>query len=125
MSSCHANRRWYRAFPLPFFAAASLTARAQCPDGSPPPCRSVTATTDSRVGIRLAPPSDPRAWIVAPFTNATRSNDLAWLTGASVNLLPLGLGRWTDIKVIDDKHVGDLMRKFPAAKGTRALTLND
>ena len=66
-----------------------------------------------------------RRWIVVPFTNATRTNDLEWLRDASVNLLTLDLGRWTDISVVDDKRVGDLLRELPASRAAAPLTLND
>jgi tetratricopeptide (TPR) repeat protein/TolB-like protein len=74
---------------------------------------------------RVNPPLDARAWIVVPFANITKSPDLDWLRDASVNLLSLDLGRWTDIKVVDDKRVGDLVREMPSAKSAGALTLND
>jgi hypothetical protein len=71
---------------------------AQCPDGSPPPCRSAVLA-----GVRRSnPPLSPRAWIVVPFANVTKSPELDWLRVASVNLLSLDLSRWTDITVIDD-----------------------
>jgi tetratricopeptide (TPR) repeat protein/TolB-like protein len=73
----------------------------------------------------MNPPLDTRAWIVVPFANITKTQDLDWLRDASVNLLSLDLGRWTDVKVIDDKRVGDLVREMPTAKSAGALTLND
>jgi tetratricopeptide (TPR) repeat protein/TolB-like protein len=107
------------ALSLLFCLAA--TARAQCPDGSPPPCKGGMPVALRRVN----PPLDARAWIVVPFANITKSPDLDWLRDASVNLLSLDLGRWTDIKVVDDKRVGDLVREMPSAKSAGALTLND
>ena len=102
-------------------ALALPTAHAQCPDGAPPPCKGIVP-----VALRRAnPPLDPRAWIVVPFTNVTKAQDLDWLRDASVNLLSLDLSRWTDISVVDDKRVTDLIREFPTARGTQALSLND
>lgn len=74
---------------------------------------------------RLNPPLSARSWIVVPFGNVTRSADLEWLRDASVNLLSLDLSRWTDISVVDDKRVGDLVRELPAAKANAPLTLSD
>ena len=52
-----------------------------------------------------------------------KAQDLDWLRDGGVNLLSLDLGRWTDINVIDDKRVGDLIRELPAANTAGALTL--
>ena len=71
------------------------------------------------------PQLNPRAWIVVPFGNITKAPELDWLRDASVNLLTLDLSRWTDISVVDDKRVGDLLRELPSTKGTSALTLGD
>lgn len=98
------------------------TIGAQCPDGTPPPCRSAAQASAAR---RPNPQLNERAWIVVPFANATRTPDLDWLRDASVNLLSLDLSRWTDISVVDDKHVADLLREQPGTKGTHAMTLND
>ena len=102
---------------------SASTGRAQCPDGTPPPCNGrVTPTALIR---RSNPALSPRSWIVVPFTNATRTPELEWLRDASVNLLSLDLGRWTDILVVDDKRVADLLRELPTARATQSLTLND
>ncbi len=103
-------------------AFVALPLRAQCPDGSPPPCRSAGSAALSR---RANPPLNERAWIVVPFANVTRAVDLDWLRDASVNLLTLDLTRWTDISVIDDKHIADLLRELPASRGAQSLSLND
>ena len=99
----------------------SAAARGQCPDGTPPPCRSA-ATTPLR---RANPPLNVRAWIVVPFANVMKVPELDWLRDASVNLLTLDLSRWTDIAVVDDKRVGDLVRELPPARAAAALTLSD
>ena len=74
---------------------------------------------------RTNPPLDVRAWIVVPFGNAMKAPDLEWLRDASVNLLSLDLGRWTDIHVVPDKRVGDLLRERVPAPTGAALTLSD
>lgn len=117
-------------FALPWQSAtrvvASLVLSAhvllgQCPDGTPPPCKGTSAGAFRRVN----PPLNERAWIVVPFANVTKTQELDWLRDASVNLLTLDLGRWADISVVDDKRVGDLLRETPGARGVAALTLND
>ena len=60
-----------------------------------------------------------------PIHQRDAPTDLDWLRDASVNLLTLDLGRWTDIHVVDDKRVGDLLRELPAARAAQPLTLND
>ncbi len=62
---------------------------------------------------------------MVPFGNVTRSEDLGWLRDASVNLLSLEMSRWTDVNVVPDKRVGDLVRELPIGRGTEALTLSD
>jgi tetratricopeptide (TPR) repeat protein len=55
----------------------------------------------------------------------TRAPDLEWLRDASVNLLSLDLGRWTDIGVVDDKRVADLLRTLPVLRAAQSLSLAD
>ena len=74
---------------------------------------------------RAIPALNDRRWIVVPFTNVTRAPDLDWLRDASVNLLSLDLGRWTDIGVVDDKRVADLLRTLPQPRAAQALSLGD
>ncbi len=105
------------------FSAFATNANAQCPDGTPPPC---SRTTSAVAPVRRANPAlNTRSWIVVPFANVMKAADLDWLRDASVNLLSLDLGRWTDISVVDDKRVADLVRELPNAKSSEALSLND
>lgn len=103
--------------------AVAADLQAQCPNGTPPPCK--PSASANAATLRANPALNARSWIVVPFTNATRSTDLDWLRDASVNLLTLDLGRWTDIHVVDDKRVGDLLRELPASRASQPLTLND
>lgn len=98
----------------------SAKAFAQCPDGTPPPCRSAAPPTAVR---RPAPQLDDRTWIVVPFENVARVADIDWLKDASVNLLYLDMSKWRDIRVIDDERVADLIREVPEARGGTQLTL--
>jgi tetratricopeptide (TPR) repeat protein len=97
------------------------TAIAQCPDGSPPPCRSAQVAAAPR---RVNPPLDERTWIVVPFDNLARSQEVDWLRSASVNLLYLDMSRWRDIRVIDDERVADLIRETPEASNAATMSLN-
>ncbi len=108
-------------FAILALAAAAPPVRAQCPDGSPPPCRGMARPAI----VRANPPLNANAWIVVPFGNVTKSPELEWLRDASVNLLSLDMSRWTDVSVVPDKRVGDLVRELPPARSEGALTLND
>ena len=104
------------------FSVYAVAAGAQCPDGSPPPCRSQTVVAAPR---RVNPPLDDRTWIVVPFDNLANNADIEWLRSASVNLLYLDMSRWRDIRVVDDERVADLIREVPEASGsTKSLSLN-
>ncbi|MDB4906150.1 MAG: protein kinase [Gemmatimonadetes bacterium] len=118
--------RYGLACRLALPACLALLARsigAQCPDGSPPPCKG--AINRPAAEHRANPPLNERAWIVVPFGNAMRATDLEWLRDASVNLLSLDLSRWTDISVVDDKRVTDLVRTLPTARAAQSLSLED
>src|SRR4051812_18003391 len=111
--------------PLSFLiVSAIVSARAQCPDGSPPPCRGRAATTSTIAPRRTAnPPLSDATWIVLPFDNVSRATDVDWLRDGSVNLLYLDLSKWTDIRVVDDERVADLLREVPEAQGGKQLSL--
>lgn len=107
--------------------AVTSVARAQCPDGTPPPC----GGGDTRRAVPLAlvpkrvnPPLNDNTYIVLPFNNVTRASDTEWLSDASVNLLSMDLSRWRDIQVIDDRRVADFMRELSAPAGGK-LSFND
>ena len=101
-------------------ACLARDAIAQCPDGTPPPCGRPAPAAPAR---RPDPPLDDRTWIVVPFENVTRAPDIDWLRDASVNLLYLDLSKWTDIKVIDDERVADLMRATPGVAAGGQVSL--
>lgn len=78
-----------------------------------------TTTETARV-----PRIDERTWIVVPFDNLARTEDVDWMRTAAVNLLYLDMSRWRDIRVIDDERVADLLRETPEASGASNLSLN-
>lgn len=109
------------ALSLAAIGVGARELRAQCPDGSPPPCRAQTAAATPR---RVNPPLDDRTWIVVPFDNLAKNAEADWLRSASVNLLYLDMSRWRDIRVIDDERVSDLIRETPEANDATNLSLN-
>ncbi|HEV8198367.1 MAG TPA: hypothetical protein VGP87_17110 [Gemmatimonadales bacterium] len=109
----------WAAFALALPLGAAL---GQCPDGTPPPCRSGGPAPSARRPT-AAPPLDDRTWIVVPFENVARVADIDWLKDASVNLLYLDMSKWNDIRVIDDERVADFIREVPEARGGAQLTL--
>jgi TolB-like protein/tetratricopeptide (TPR) repeat protein len=110
------------------FLTAGLSANGQCPDGSPPPCRTRPATPAVAVASAprrtTNPPLNDATWIVLPFDNLAKAPDVEWLRDASVNLLYLDLSKWSDIRVVDDERVADLLREVPGAQG-KQLSLAD
>jgi len=113
---------WRALSTLSLLGLMGLTRlHAQCPDGTPPPCGAARPIARP---VAALPPLDERSWIVVPFDNLSRSSEVEWLRDASVNLLSLDLSRWTDIKVVDDKRVSDLVRALPRSSVTQ-LSLND
>src|SRR5690242_20712689 len=94
-------------------------ASGQCADGSPPPCRASTVASARRAD----PPLDDKTWIVVPFDNLNNNQEVDWLRSGSVNLLYLGMSRWTDVRVIDDERVADYMREVPGASSAKQLSL--
>jgi TolB-like protein len=59
-----------------------------------------------------------------PFGNVMKAQELDWLRDASVSLLTFDMSRWTDVSVVSDKRVGDLVRESSPNKSTDALTLS-
>jgi tetratricopeptide (TPR) repeat protein/TolB-like protein len=90
--------------------ASVRLAVAQCPDGTPPPCPSARRAPVAR-------PLDDRNWLVLPFDNIARDPALEMVRDASVTLLYSAMSQWSDLLVVDDARVADLMRGLPA--GTR------
>jgi tetratricopeptide (TPR) repeat protein/TolB-like protein len=108
------------ALAAALLVTVAVPCRAQCPDGAPPPCKGAVPAAIRRVN----PPLNPRAWIVVPFGNVMKAQELDWLRDASVNLLTLDMSRWTDVSVVPDKRVGDLVRESSGGKSADALTLS-
>lgn len=83
-------------------------ARAQCPDGTPPPC---AARAVGRVAVSVPSAADrARRFLVLPFRNVTRQTEQDWLVEGSTTMLSDALGRWQGITVVSDE------RLYPALK---------
>lgn len=92
---------------LMLMAMAAHRGDAQCADGSAPPCRVARVAVADR-------PLDDRNWLVLPFDNVARDPSLDVFREASVTLLYSAMSEWSDIRVVDDMRVADLMRGIPA-----------
>jgi TolB-like protein/tetratricopeptide (TPR) repeat protein len=108
---------------IPLFAACCLlaipvrAARAQCPDGTPPPCAGARAAAPARV---IVPPAADRArrFLILPFRNVTRQPDHEWLVEGSTTMLTDALGRWQGITVVPDERLYPALRRAGIAPGT-------
>lgn len=103
--------------------AAASAARAQCPDGTPPPCRSATA------GVAPAAlPLDTNAVAVLPFTVEGPGASVAWLGTGMVDVLSGALDGVRGWRAIPPRTVLaripraglDLPRAAQAARGLGA-----
>ena len=86
-------------------AAAVLTpaARAQCPDGTPPPCAGAR-----RPAPRPAPPppaARARTFLLLPFRNVTRVEAQDWLEDGAPLMLADALGQFRDLTVVSDERL--------------------
>lgn len=106
----HAGRRTalstVRAVGILLGVAALLARplRAQCPDGSPPPCR------------RIDPPADAARYLILPFAH-TAGSQAATLDGADcAELLTEAFERWVEVRLADKTRVYDAL----ARRGERA-----
>jgi len=94
--------------------AAPFAARAQCPDGTPPPCAGAR-----RVIARTIPSPSERArrFLVLPFRNVTRGAEQEWLVEGSPILLADAIGRWQDLSVVSDERLYPAMRRHGLQPG--------
>ncbi len=75
----------------------------------------VTAVTLARPG---GPPEgvDPRRSIlVLPFDNIRGDQAVEWLRDGSVSMLALNLSQWSDLQVVDNERMHDLLQKHEIA----------
>jgi TolB-like protein len=92
------------------FGSAQL--RAQCPDGSPPPC--------VRAARRDLPSAAERGrrFLILPFRNVTRAPDQDWMVEGATTMLGDALGRWREITVVSDEQLYPALRRHALVPGT-------
>src|SRR5256714_3025966 len=85
-------------------------ARAQCPDGTAPPCRRGAA----EAAVTPPPPAErdrARTFLILPFRNLSRIADYQWLVEASPTMLADALGQWTELTVVPDERLYPALRR--------------
>ena len=117
----------YYMRPLQVMLAATLLVavlpvplRAQCADGTPPPCE---VRTQQVVASATPPPSEAergRSFLILPFRNLTRSPELEWLIDGSVALLTDALNQWQDITVVPETRLYPALRNEFSSTESRA-----
>src|SRR3989441_12879433 len=91
-------------------------ARAQCPDGTAPPCTRGVA----RPAATSPPPAErdrARMFLVLPFRNLSRNADYQWLVEASPTMLADALGQWTELTVVPDERLYPALRRHELHPG--------
>src|ERR1051325_794175 len=108
-----------RSFAAFIALCVALPLKAQCPDGTPPPC----AGRDVRQTARLAvvPPATAeraRRFLVLPFRNVTRQPDQDWLVEGSTTMISDALGRWQGISVVPDEKLYPALKRAGVTPGS-------
>jgi TolB-like protein len=91
-------------------------ARAQCPDGTPPPCAGSRAAVRARVVVPTAAERS-RRFLLLPFRNVTRQAEQDWLVEGSTTMLADALGRWQGITVVPDERLYPALRRAGITPG--------
>jgi TolB-like protein len=87
--------------------------RAQCPDGTPPPCGA-----ERLAAARRAPPSAQvrtRRFLLLPFRNVTRGEAQAWLEDGAPLMLADGLAQFRELTVVSDERLRAARRRLGIA----------
>jgi tetratricopeptide (TPR) repeat protein len=69
--------------------------------------------TQVAVATRRDLPLDDRTWLVLPFDNTARSGEAEVIRQAGLSMLYQELSRWSDVRVVSDDRVNDLLRALP------------
>ncbi|MFI5207718.1 MAG: hypothetical protein ACHQX4_06840, partial [Gemmatimonadales bacterium] len=101
-------------FACALLAGPLAAARAQCPDGTPPPCAGARAR--ARVVVP-APAERSRRFLLLPFRNVTRQSEQDWLVEGSTTMLADALGRWQGITVVSDERLYPALRRAGIVPG--------
>ena len=95
-------------FPVPL--------RAQCADGTPPPCE----VQAQQVVARAEVPDEAergRSFLILPFRNITRAPEHEWLVEGSPMLLADALGQWEEISVVPPERLAPALRRHGLKPG--------
>ncbi|MGH7679965.1 MAG: hypothetical protein ACRENU_15970, partial [Gemmatimonadaceae bacterium] len=107
------------AVVLALIASAS-EARAQCSDGTPPPCAAPSVRPASRT-VSPPPAADrARRFLILPFRNVTRGAEQDWLVEGSTTMLSDALARWQGITVVPDEKLYPALRRAGIQPGVVA-----
>lgn len=97
---------------------ATTTLKAQCADGTPPPCGLRTIVRTSAAVIPPAASLRARRYLVLPFRNVTKQSDQDWLVEGSTTLLSEALARWDGITVVSDERLYPALKRAGITPGT-------
>lgn len=89
----------------------ATTARAQCPDGAPPPCALVRRAAT----VAHAPPSAAlraRRFLLLPFRNVTRGAPQEWLVTGAPLMLGEALAQYRDLTVVPEEKLTAARRRL-------------
>lgn len=100
--------------------AHAVGLRAQCPDGTPPPCSGVApGRAIAKVAVSVPSASDrARHFLILPFRNVTRQPEQDWLVEGSTTMLSDALGRWQGVTVVSDERLYPALKRVGAVPGT-------
>ncbi len=91
--------------------------RAQCADGTPPPCEVRAHQVVARAAAPAAPADRGRRFLVLPFRNITRAPDYEWLVEGSPSLVADALGQWQDVYVVPPERLYPALRRHGLVPG--------
>ena len=110
-----------RAVVVSILTCVSVTdARAQCPDGTAPPC---SVTRPAQAGSRASVPAAAeraRRFLILPFRNVTRQAEQEWLVEGSTTMLTDALSRWQGITVVPDERLYPALKRAAITPGSIA-----
>ena len=95
--------------------AVPRAARAQCPDGSPPPCGARRPpTTPAASPARASVPNAAlraKRLLLLPFRNLTRAPAQDWLVQGAPVMLGSALGQLNDLQVVPEERLTAALRR--------------
>ena len=98
---------------------AATDVRAQCPDGSAPPCS--VASRPARAAVSVPSASDrARRFLILPFRNVTRQPEQEWLVEGATTMLSDALSRWQGITVVPDEKLYPALKRAAITPGAVA-----